>query len=232
MARELLEADWPVPLVPAVDEDLQYVARVRAGDIAAFQPLWEKYERVLHVFFLRRTRNRLEAEDLTSETLVAALQAIPRFRGLALADANGAAPRPCTFRTFVMKIAHRHAGRWLNRRRARREVAIGDLARQSQDPAGGDVAVRGAERADESQPDPVASVIDAEQSEAMYCALASIDSAAQFKVILLHYFAGLTHQDIATVLTTRTETVNSRLQDGRRTFRGHYERLNPTSAEP
>lgn len=87
-------------LLPVADVDLPYVLRVKNGDTEAFGTLWEKYERVLREYFVRETHNRHEAEDLVSETLIAALQAIPRFRGVSLEPGSSAPNRSCTFQTI------------------------------------------------------------------------------------------------------------------------------------
>ncbi|MCC6728522.1 MAG: RNA polymerase sigma factor [Chthonomonadales bacterium] len=210
------------------DPDRPWVERVRSGDQEAFVSLWRKYERGLLRFFYSRVEDRPDAEDLASETLIAAMEAIPRFRGVGRADDG--TEIGCTFHTFLMTIARRLLVRWRRRRGVRKEVRFGDLAGslQGETPIGrGDPWGSG----EEDGVDPVNVVLEAETREAVYCALASIDSSAQFKVVLLHYLAGLAHQEIATMLTTRSETVNNRLQDGRRALRGHYQRIGAAVVE-
>jgi DNA-directed RNA polymerase specialized sigma24 family protein len=68
-------------------------------------------------------------------------------------------------------------------------------------------------------------LLEAEKMEAVRFAVASLPSPHQFKVVFLHYLGGLTHQNIATLLALRHETVNSRLQDGRRSLRQCYKRM-------
>jgi RNA polymerase sigma factor (sigma-70 family) len=199
---------------------------VKNGDTEAFGTLWEKYERVLRQYFVRETRNRHEAEDLASETLIAALQAIPRFRGAALEPGSSAPDRPCTFQTYLTAIARNRLRRWRQRHRTRYEVLVGDLL-TSLHPDGDDIErMEGIySRAEDAPSNPLDLVLEEEQRETACFALASIDSTPQFKVVLLHYYADMAHQDIASLLCTRRETVNSRLQDGRKAFGRQYQKL-------
>src|SRR5205085_8211937 len=120
MARE-----WVGPpasaLLPVADEDAPWVLRVKDGDQEAFRPLWEKYERGITQFFLQQTRNRQEAEDLASDTLIAAMQSISTFRGATRGDGLGASGKSCSFGTYVNAIARHKLARWIRRKRIRRE---------------------------------------------------------------------------------------------------------------
>ena len=111
MAREWVGSPAS-PLLPVADEDAPWVLRVKDGDQEAFRPLWEKYERGITQFFLQHTINRQEAEDLASDTLIAAMQSIPAFRGATLGNGPGASGKSCSFRTYVNVIARHRLARW------------------------------------------------------------------------------------------------------------------------
>jgi DNA-directed RNA polymerase specialized sigma24 family protein len=49
-----------------------------------------------------------------------------------------------------------------------------------------------------------------------------VRSCEQFKALLLHYACGLAHKDVASLLGTRKETINARLQEGRLSLKSHY----------
>src|SRR5262249_31078725 len=52
----------------ASDDERLLVARIRAGDTAAFDEVYEAYRPRVFAFLLRMTRNRTVAEDLLDET--------------------------------------------------------------------------------------------------------------------------------------------------------------------
>jgi RNA polymerase sigma-70 factor, ECF subfamily len=63
------------------DKDLQLVHRIAAGDEAALRALYAAYGHRLFAYAVRLTRNPTIAEDVLQESLVAAWQSAPRFRG-------------------------------------------------------------------------------------------------------------------------------------------------------
>lgn len=70
----------PLPEVSAVDEDMQWILAVEAGDVSAFNHLARKYRERLHGVLYNITGNREDAADLTQETLVRAFQTIRSFK--------------------------------------------------------------------------------------------------------------------------------------------------------
>src|SRR5690606_39891788 len=54
--------------------------RYAAGDVAAFQALYDRHEQPLWRFLLRLARNRADAEELMQETWFAVTREAPRFR--------------------------------------------------------------------------------------------------------------------------------------------------------
>jgi RNA polymerase sigma-70 factor (ECF subfamily) len=61
--------------------DRQLLDAAARGDAPAFGELYRRHVRSLIAFFLHRTGSAEVAADLAHETWVAALQAIPRYRG-------------------------------------------------------------------------------------------------------------------------------------------------------
>ena len=66
-----------------------------------------------------------------------------------------------------------------------------------------------------------------ERLEETLCALAYVGlrSNEQFKALLFHYLCGLAHREVADILGVRDETVNTRLQEGRRKLTRFYQAL-------
>src|SRR5579883_3414329 len=66
----------------------------RADDPGARAALWQQHWPSLYAYFSRQVRNREEAEDLASETLVAALERLPAICGYSAAPADASAAEP------------------------------------------------------------------------------------------------------------------------------------------
>jgi RNA polymerase sigma factor (sigma-70 family) len=229
MARERVGSPEATALLPMVDTDVPYVLRIKAGETDAFGPLWEKYERALYQFFLKQTGDRQDAEDLASETLIAALQSIPDFRGAILGNGKRVQEKNCSFKTYLTAVARYKLAGWIRRKRVRNEVRFDDCTTPREHLTEGQVALESSN--DVPLSDPLQTVLAAERSDYACYALANIGSSAQFKVVALHYFVGLTHQDIATVLTTPSQVVNTRLQDGRKALRREISSLEQAITE-
>jgi RNA polymerase sigma-70 factor (ECF subfamily) len=61
--------------------EAELVARVRQGDLGAFEELLRPYERRVYRSILRITRDPTEAADVYQEALLAAFEKLERFRG-------------------------------------------------------------------------------------------------------------------------------------------------------
>lgn len=61
------------------DDDCVWVARCLKGDAAAFEPLVERYQRVLFAVALRLLRNYDDAKDVTQNTFIRAYEHLDSF---------------------------------------------------------------------------------------------------------------------------------------------------------
>jgi RNA polymerase sigma-70 factor (ECF subfamily) len=79
---------------------------------AAFAQLYDRYVHTLYKYLLGKTGNAVEAEDLTSQTFLAALESLPGYRDQG------------NFRAWLFGIAH---NKWVDFfRRSRRQILPGD----------------------------------------------------------------------------------------------------------
>ncbi|MGA7732192.1 MAG: RNA polymerase sigma factor [Chloroflexia bacterium] len=67
-------------LAVAIDEK-GWVSRAREGDTAAFEAIYNRYERRIYAFVYRLMGNAEDAYDLTQDTFVKAYMALPRISG-------------------------------------------------------------------------------------------------------------------------------------------------------
>jgi RNA polymerase sigma-70 factor, ECF subfamily len=101
-----------VPIETAKPDE-QALARAAHRDPAAFARLYREYLRPVYSYTLVRVGNCEEAEDLTSQTFLAALQGIDRFRGQS------------TFSTWLFGIARNKCADYFRQHyRASREIEI------------------------------------------------------------------------------------------------------------
>jgi RNA polymerase sigma-70 factor (ECF subfamily) len=80
---------------PTIHElpDLALVARAKAGDLDAFEALTNRHEQRVYSLALRMLRHQQDAEDVTQQTFLSALENLGGFRG----DAS--------FATWLLRIA-------------------------------------------------------------------------------------------------------------------------------
>lgn len=94
--------------------------RAANGDHAAFTQLYQRTVKRLYAYCYSQVHNVQEAEDLTTQTFIAALEQIGRYRGEGTAAA------------WLLGIAYHKVSDW---RRKRKVIAPLTLAESSADPA-------------------------------------------------------------------------------------------------
>jgi RNA polymerase sigma factor (sigma-70 family) len=92
--------------VDGTEFDRELLARVRAGEDAAYGELFSRHADAVRRFSLRHVREPAEADDLTAEAFFRVLQAIRR----------GTGPTDHV-RTYLLTVARRVAWEWSGRRR-------------------------------------------------------------------------------------------------------------------
>lgn len=73
--------------------DAQLVQRAKTGELAAFEQLVNRYERRVFTLALRMLRHEQDAEDVTQQAFISALQHLPEFR------------EEASFSTWLLRIA-------------------------------------------------------------------------------------------------------------------------------
>ena len=180
-------------------DDATLVERCRAGDVAAFEPLVEKYRQRVWRLAYNILRDREEAWDVAQEAFIKAFQALPSFRGQS------------AFYTWLYRIVMNVAA---DRGRARgaqgrafgtERVPEEDWERVLPDQNPGDDA-----------PDTAAG--RAEERGKIMQALAVL-SEDHRRIIMLSDLEGLSYREIAETLDIPMGTVMSRLHNARKRLR-------------
>ena len=181
------------------EEDAALVDRCRNGDVAAFEPLVEKYRQRVWRLAYNVLRDREEAWDVAQEAFIRAYQALPAFRGQA------------AFYTWLFRIVMNVASD-----RARSRAARGRAFGTERVPEEDWDRVLVDRPAGEQAPDEAAAT--AQDRERIMRALTSL-SEQHRDIIMLSDIEGLSYKEIAEVLEIPMGTVMSRLHNARRRLR-------------
>ena len=179
-------------LVVAEREQLP-VAQARAGDTAAWDTLFRRYQLPLYVYVFELVHDEQTSLDLVQESFINAARHIGSLRE----DAK--------FGSWLFGIAHQKCiQRW--RKHARDEVLREELAAAPPD----------------FEDDPAEFLIRAEQ-EAEFMKLLNQLPLAQRSVLLLHFVEEFSLQEIAGITGAQLGTVKSRLHYAKKALRNILE---------
>jgi len=105
---------------PAAANEPALIARVIAGDNAAFHELIRPYERLVYVTIFAILKNETEAEDGAQETMISAYRHLKSFRGEA------------KFSTWLVTIAMNEARKRLRKAKTAREDSLDGPAEENE----------------------------------------------------------------------------------------------------
>jgi len=172
------------------------IERCRAGDLAAFEPLVEKYRQRVYRLAYNVLRDPDEAWDVAQDAFIRAFQALPSFRG------------DSAFYTWLFRIVMNVA-----RDRARQHAARGRaFGTERVDEEDWDRVLV------DQTTSPDAHATQVEERDRITRALATL-SEPHRAIIMLSDLEGLSYREIAEVLNIPMGTVMSRLHNARRRLR-------------
>jgi RNA polymerase sigma factor RpoE len=183
------EQSGDVP-VPAPEEELALVERVRKGEMEAFDELVRRYQERIYATIYHMTSNHEDANDLAQDAFVKAFQAIKSFKG------------GSSFYTWVYRIAVNKTINFLKQRRNRTQMSLDDLdSKVERDP---DLVALISEKT------PRREIDLSELQEKLNVALQKLSEPHRL-VVTLHDVQGLSHEEIASIMECNVGTVRSRL---------------------
>jgi RNA polymerase sigma-70 factor, ECF subfamily len=97
------------------------VRRARGGELAAFETLADRYEQRVYSLALRMLRHEQDAEDVTQQAFLGALEGLGSFRG----DAS--------FSTWLLRIATHAALKVIRKRKGLDTVSLEEATEPSED---------------------------------------------------------------------------------------------------
>ncbi len=99
--------------------DAELVERAQAGELDAFEALTNRYERRVYSLALRMLRHEQDAEDVTQQTFLSALQSLAAFR------------QDAAFATWLFRIATHAALKVIRKRKGRETVSLEEATEET-----------------------------------------------------------------------------------------------------
>lgn len=174
--------------------DAELVERARAGELAAFEELTNRYERRIYTLAMRILGNQHDAEDVTQQTFLNALEHLETFRG------------DSSFATWLFRIATNAALKIIRKRRGLDTVSL----EQSTEPQDGSDTIPHPEYIADWRQTPDRLAQQAETRRVLEQALAELDEKHRL-VFLLRDVEGLSIKETAEALGLTEANVKVRL---------------------
>ncbi len=109
--------EWPMSTEAP---DIELVRRAQAGELAAFEALTNRYEQRVYSLALRMLGQKQDAEDVTQQTFLSALEHLSGFRGEA------------SFATWLLRIATHAALKIIRKRKGLPTVSLEEATEPSE----------------------------------------------------------------------------------------------------
>jgi RNA polymerase sigma-70 factor, ECF subfamily len=180
--------------------DAELVARAKKGELDAFEALTTRYEQRVYSLALRMLRHEQDAEDVTQQTFLSALESLGGFRG----DAR--------FATWLLRIATHAALKVIRKRKGLDTVSLEEATEE----AGGYDTIPHPEYIADWRQSPEQLVPQHEIQRLLEEALAKLDEKHRV-VFLLRDVEGLSVKETAEALglseaNTKVRLLRARLQ--------------------
>ncbi len=188
-------------------QDTELVHRAKAGDLAAFEELTGRYERQVYTLALRMLRQEQDAEDVTQETFLSALEHLQGFR------------EEASFSTWLLRIATYAALKIIRKRKGLNTVSL----EETTSPGEGDEAIPHPEYIADWRQSPEELVERRETRRLLEEALAQLDEKHRL-VFLLRDVEGLSVKETADTLGLSEANTKVRLLRARLQLREHLTR--------
>ncbi|MBI3909338.1 MAG: sigma-70 family RNA polymerase sigma factor [Armatimonadetes bacterium] len=174
---------------------IEWVRRAQAGDLRAFEELFQQYQRGIYNTIFQMVRSEADAADLTQEVFVRAYRALPRLNS------------PEAFTTWLYRIALNLSRNYL---RDSGRIRTESLERAFEDE---EESASAREIADYSG-DPAAHAQTSEVRERVLSAIETLSEDHRI-VVTLHHLEGIPVEEIAQIMRCSVGTVKSRLSRAR-----------------
>ena len=174
---------------------IEWVRRAQAGDLQAFERLFEQYQRGIYNVVYQMVRSEADAADLTQDVFVRAWKSLPRLEA------------PEAFTSWLYRIATNLSRNWI---RDNTRVRVDSLDQ----PFGTDEEDGGGREVADVTGDPASITQTHAMQETVQRAIEGL-SPDHRMVVTMHHIDGMAVEDIAKVMKCSVGTVKSRLSRAR-----------------
>ena len=183
--RRTLGADNP---------QLEWVRQAQAGDLQAFEQLFNHYHRGIYNTIFQMVRSDADAADLTQEVFVRAWKSLPRLEA------------PEAFSSWIYRIATNLTRNWIRDNSRVRQESLDQPIGEEEGGAQREVA--------DYSGDPAAVSQTRATQEAVQRAIQGLSEDHRM-VVTLHHLEGMAVEEIAKIMRCSVGTVKSRLSRAR-----------------
>lgn len=190
---------------PRSASDFALMERISSRDPGALGEFYDRHASLVYAICLRVLRDAREAEEVLQEVFLEVWQRVERY------DAGRASPR-----VYLVQVSRSRALDRLRRNRRRSELGRRALAEAQPGAATDDPAC--------GEPLPIDAAIAAEDGRRIRVALRGLPEN-QRRALVLAFFDGLSHSEIAEALGEPLGTVKTRIRKGLLRMREVFESL-------
>lgn len=174
---------------------IEWVRRAQAGDLQAFERLFEQYQRGIYNLVFQMVRSESDAADLTQDVFVRAWKSLPRLEA------------PEAFTSWLYRIAANLGRNWIrDHTRVRVDSLDQPYGNEEDEGTGREVA--------DFTADPASVTQTHAMQETVQRAIEGL-SPDHRTVVTLHHLEGMPVEEIAQIMKCSVGTVKSRLSRAR-----------------
>lgn len=178
----------------SIDSDEILIDRIREGDRAAFDDLYERYFKRIYAFLDKRLNNRADTEETTQEVFINVFSSLDSFRGEA------------PFAAWIFGLTRRTLASRFKRKR-HPTVPLADQDEERIHSAGG----AGNGSTISTEPNPLENYEMAERAASLKRTLEEELTPEQRRVFEMHHLESLSIAEIARTLSKTEDSVKSNL---------------------
>jgi RNA polymerase sigma-70 factor (ECF subfamily) len=174
---------------------IQWVRQAQAGDLQAFERLFEQYQRGIYNLVYQMVRSESDAADLTQDVFIRAWKSLPRLEA------------PEAFTSWIYRIAANLSRNWIrDNTRVRVDSLDQPYGNEEDEGSGREVA--------DFSGDPSSVTQTRAMQETVQRAIEGL-SPDHRTVVMLHHIEGMPVEEIAQIMKCSVGTVKSRLSRAR-----------------
>ena len=170
------------------------VQRAQTGDLAAFEQLFNHYQRGIYNLVFQMVRNDSDAADITQDAFIRAWKALPRLQA------------PEAFGSWLYRVATNLARNWIRDHGRVRTESLDQPFSEDEEGGQRDIA--------DTTKDPAQTLQTSDMKDVVQKAIMTL-SEDHRAVVTLHHIEGMSVEEIAGIMNCSVGTVKSRLSRAR-----------------